>query len=339
MTRGLDFSPEALDGYLKGRLPALGDLVDITRFVGGQSNPTFRLTGTAGAAVLRKQPAGEILPSAHAVDREFRVMSALAGTDVPVPPMLHFCDDPSVIGTPFYVMGFLEGRVFHDGRLPGLSPDERAAVYDDMNRVMAALHRLDPAAVGLSDYGKAGGYFDRQIRRWSRQLELSRTNDVAVLETVRDWLAVNVPDEDETRIVHGDLRLGNVMFAKDRPVAIALLDWELSTLGHPLADVAFNCIGYHSTPDEYGGVLGLDLAALGIPGEDEYLERYYERTGRDTRLLPFHLVFALFRFAVIFEGIAARAKAGTAAAENAEHVGRLSGVFGARAAEIVERQG
>ena len=330
-----DLDVAALSGFLKGRLPDLGQLKSAERLTGGQSNPTYRLSGSAGQAVLRKQPSGDILPSAHAVDREFQVLSALADTQVPVPRVWLFCDDPTVIGTPFYVMEYVEGRVFHDCALPTLSSDERAAIYDSMNDVMARLHQVDWQAVGLSGFGREGGYFTRQMRRWSRQLELSCTRVIPELERVRDWLTNHLPDEAETTLCHGDLRLGNLLFAPDAPRAVALLDWELSTLGHPLADVAFNCIAYHSTPEEYGGLLGLDLDALGIPQEADYLQLYYERSGRSDRVGAFHLAFSLFRFAVIFEGIAARAKAGTAAAEDAERVGALSVAFARRADTLI----
>ena len=332
---GADLDFPALSGFLKGRLSALGELRSAERLTGGQSNPTYRLRGSVGQAVLRKQPSGDILPSAHAVDREFQVLSALADTRVPVPRVWLFCDDPTVIGTPFYVMEYVEGRVFHDCALPTLGRDERAAIYDSMNDVMARLHQVDWQAAGLADFGREGGYFTRQMRRWSRQLELSCTRVIPELERVRDWLTDHLPEDTETTVCHGDLRLGNLLFAPDAPRAVALLDWELSTLGHPLADVAFNCIAYHSTPEEYGGLLGLDLDALGIPQEADYLKRYYERSGRSDRAGPFHLAFSLFRFAVIFEGIAARAKAGTAAAENAERVGALSVAFARRADTLI----
>ncbi|WP_119168669.1 phosphotransferase family protein [Algihabitans albus] len=330
-----DFDLAALTGFLKGRLSGLGELRGLERLTGGQSNPTYRLKGSAGQAVLRKQPSGDILPSAHAMDREFRVLSALAETQVPVPRVWLFCDDPAVIGTPFYVMEYVEGRVFHDCALPELGAGERAAIYDSMNEVMARLHQVDWEAADLSGFGRVGGYFTRQMRRWSRQLELSSTRVVPELERVRDWLTDHLPDDTETTLCHGDLRLGNLLFAPDAPRAVVLLDWELSTLGNPLADVAFNCIAYHSTPEEYGGLLGLDLGALGIPAEAEYLDLYYERSGRNDRVSAFHLAFSLFRFAVIFEGIAARAKAGTAAAENAEQVGALGVAFARRADRII----
>jgi aminoglycoside phosphotransferase (APT) family kinase protein len=232
-------------------------------------------------------------------------------------------------------MAHVPGRVFHDCALPGVAPADRAAIYDSMNEVMARLHLVDWRAVGLDGFGREGGYFGRQVARWSKQLELSRTRDTPELDHLRDWLPVHLPADDETRIVHGDLRLGNLLFHPDQPRAVALLDWELSTLGHPLADVAFNCIAWHSTPEAYGGIMGLDIDTLGIPREADYLERYYQRTGRVDRVTPFHLAFALFRFAVIFEGIAARARAGNAASADAERVGTLGVAFARRAIQII----
>ncbi len=332
----LNFEPARLEGYLRAALPAIRGPMRVEPITGGQSNPTFFLLFDNRELVLRKQPPGELLPSAHAVDREYRVITALADTDVPVPRTLLFCEDRAVIGTPFYVMERLPGRVFHDSTLPGVSPDERAAMYDSMNDVMARLHTVDWRAVRLSDFGKPGNYFERQINRWTRQWQSSRTRDIPEIDRLIDWLPAHIPPGDETTICHGDFRLGNLMFHPTEPRVVGVLDWELSTLGHPLADVAFNCIVYHSTPEEYGGIRGLDLAALGIPSEQDYLARYCERTGRADSITGFHLAFAQFRFAVIFEGIAARAKLGTAASSNAEDVGKLSVAFARRACEMID---
>jgi aminoglycoside phosphotransferase (APT) family kinase protein len=334
-TQGLDFEPDRLDRYLKPALPDLKGDVQIERVPGGQSNPTFFVTYGARRLVLRKQPTGALLPSAHAVDREYRVMTALARTDVPVPRTILFCGDRDIVGTPFYVMERVEGRVFDDCALPGVAPDERRAMYVSLARTLAALHAVDPAAIGLGDYGRAGNYFARQIGRWTRQWELSRTADNADIAHLIDWLPGHVPADDETAVAHGDYRIGNVIFHPDQPRVVAVLDWELSTLGHPLADLAHSCIAWHSRPEEYGGLLGLDRAALGIPEEAEYTNAYYDASPRAARMAPFHLAFALFRFAVIFEGIAARAKAGTAAAANAAEVAYLSRNFAKRAVDVI----
>ena len=325
-----------LPAFLAEVAPALGPLRSAERLTGGQSNPTYRLRLANGMLVLRKQPDGDILPSAHAVDREYRVMRALAGTEVPVPEMVAYCDDREVLGTPFFLMAHLEGRVFHDSAMPGLAPAERGAIFEDMNRVMAALHLVDFEAIGLGDYGRHGGYFARQISRWSKQLDLARTRDLPELDRVRDWLQSNQPEDDETTICHGDLRLGNLICHPTEPRVIGVLDWELSTLGHPLADVAYNCIAYHSNHAEYKGLLGLDLEALGIPSEEAHLRRYYELTGREDGVTAFHLAFSLFRLAVIFEGIAARAQAGTAAATDAQAVGSLSVAYSKRAYALID---
>jgi aminoglycoside phosphotransferase (APT) family kinase protein len=320
-----DFDAERLEGYLKARLPELeGPMVPV-RIAGGQSNPTYRLKFAGSEVILRKQPTGELLPSAHAVDREFRVQRALAGTDVPVPRMLHLCEDRAVIGALFYVMEALDGRVVHDAAIPGATPAERAAMYDAMNEVLARLHKVDWRAVGLEGFGRPGGYFARQIARWTRQWQASRTREIPEIDCLIAWLPAHVPpDDDATTIVHGDFRLGNLMFHPRAPKVIALLDWELSTLGHPLADLAYNCLLWHSTPAMYYGIEGLDHAALGIPSPDAYVARYCARTGRTAGITPFHLAFACFRFAVILEGIAKRAEIGTAAGADAEQVGRLS---------------
>ena len=324
MADPLDFDPDRLEAYLKSQVTGLDGRMTVERIAGGQSNPTYRLRFAARDVILRKQPRGELLPSAHAVDREFRVQSALAATDVPVPRMVHLCADRAVIGTLFYVMEALDGRVIHDSSIPGAAPAERAALYDAMNEVLARLHQVDWQAVGLEGFGKPGNYFARQIARWTRAWQASRTRAIPELDRLVAWLPAHVPADDETTIVHGDFRLGNLMFHRTEPRVIALLDWELSTLGHPLADLAFNCLLWHSTPAMYHGIEGLDHAALGIPSRDDYVARYCARTGRSAGITNFHLAFACFRFAVIFEGIAKRAQIGTAAGADAEQVGRLS---------------
>jgi aminoglycoside phosphotransferase (APT) family kinase protein len=321
----LDFDPARLEPYLRARLPQLEGPMSIARIGGGQSNPTYRLRCAAGEVVLRKQPAGKLLPSAHAVDREHRVMAALGATDVPVPRMLHLCEDKAVIGTLFYVMEALDGRVVHDSSIPGVSPAERALMFDSMNDVLARLHRVDWQAVGLAGFGRPGDYFARQVSRWTRQWHASKTREIPEIDQLVAWLPAHLPSgADQTTIVHGDFRLGNLMFHPTEPRVIGILDWELSTLGHPLADLAHNCLLWHATRTMFYGVEDLDQAALGIPSEADYVRRYCERTGRPDGLSAFHLAFAMFRFAVIFEGIAQRARIGTAAAANAEEVGRLS---------------
>lgn len=331
----LDFPVSGLRAWLLAEL-GLGGEVLVERIAGGQSNPTYFVTVGGRRLVLRKKPAGPVLPSAHAVDREYRVLAALAGSGVPVPEVVAFCDDVGVIGTPFYLMERLEGRVVHDNALPGLAPDERRAVYLSMAGVLARLHGVDFRAVGLEGFGRVGGYLARQIGRWAKQWELSRTREVPDIERLIEWLPAHIPEDERTSIVHGDFRVGNVMLHETEPKVIAVLDWELSTLGHPMADLAHGCMGWHSSPDEFGGLLGLDLEGLVIPTEAEFLQAYAEASGQDLRLLPFHHAFALFRFAVIFEGIAARAKAGNAAAADAAEVGHLSERFAARAIEVIE---
>jgi len=316
--------------------PALGGLVgrpQIERIRGGQSNPTYYVSYEGRRLVLRKQPPGELLPSAHAVDREYRVISALASTSVPVPRAVLYCNDRAVLGTPFYLMERLDGRVFHDSTLPGVPAAERRQMYLSMADTLAALHAVDPVAVGLGDFGRPGNYFARQIARWTRQWEMSRTREDAAIDRLIAWLPANVPGDDRSTITHGDYRIGNLMFHASQPRVIAILDWELSTLGHPLADLAHSCMVWQTAPAEYGGLAGLPLDELSLPRQADYEARYYTAaTAGTARLAPVHLAFALFRWSVIFEGIAARAKAGNAAAENATEVGRLSSVFAQRAA-------
>ncbi len=336
----LELDPARLDAHLRDRLPGLDGPMRMERVAGGQSNPTFFVDFDNRRLVLRKQPAGNLLPSAHAIDREFRVISALASSAVPVPKALLFCGDKGVVGTPFYVMERLEGRVFHDCALPGCGPDERRALYRAMAETLAALHGIDPAACGLEDYGRPAGFYARQLRRWSDQWRTGRTREDAAIERLIAWLPANIPDDPRTGIAHGDYRIGNLMFHPTEPRVVALLDWELSTLGPPLSDLAHSCIAWHSAPDQYGGLLGLDLAPFGIPSQAEYAADYadaLERSGiaASPRMTGFHMAFALFRWSMIFEGIAARAKAGTASSADAGAVGGLAAVFAERAAGFI----
>ena len=331
--------PARLDIYLRARIPDLVGPLRLAPVAGGPSNPTFFVTTDSHRLVLRKQPPGPLLPSAHAVDREFRVVSALAGAGVPVPEALLFCGDRSVVGTPFYVMARVAGRVFHDGALPGATPPERRAIYRAMAETLAALHAVDPAARGLADYGRPQGFYARQMGRWSEQWRRSRTREDAHVERLIAWLPGQAPDDPRAGIVHGDFRIGNLMIAPDGPAVAAVLDWELSSLGPPLFDLAHSCIAWHSAPDQFGGLLGLDLPALGIPSQAEYEADYHaalERLGvAGPRMTVFHMVFALFRWSMIFEGIAARARAGTAAGADAGAVGGLAACFAARAAALI----
>ncbi|TCR64547.1 phosphotransferase family protein [Bosea sp. BK604] len=334
-----EFDANRLDDFLHGALPGrAGGKMELERISGGQSNPTFFVSypeiGTR--LVLRKKPPGPLLPSAHAVDREYRILKALSGSAVPVPPVLLFHGEDDVVGTPFYLMERLDGRVFHDTALPGIAPAERRQIYVAMAETLAALHRFDWQAAGLSDYGKPGNYYARQLARWGRQWRETRTRDIPAIDRLIDWLSAHLDASEETTIVHGDFRLGNLMFAPDGPHVIAVLDWELSTLGHPLSDAAFSCLPWHSTPAMYAGIVGLDREALGIPSQAEYLERYCAAAGRMDGPGTFHIAFSLFRFAVILDGIAARAKAGNAAAENAVAVGEMAESFAGQAEAVIE---
>ena len=332
----MEFDANRLEQFLRFQLPEMRGPMRLARIGGGQSNPTFFVSFDNRELVLRKQPASTLLPSAHAVDREFRVMQALSQTTVPVPKVVLFHPERDVVGTPFYIMEKLPGRVFSECALPNMKPQERRAIYMGMAEAMAALHQVDWAAIGLSDYGREGSYFSRQLARWSRQWIMSKTREDPAIESLIRWLGENLPDETETTISHGDFRLGNLMFHPTEPRVVGILDWELSTLGHPLADVAFNCMAWRTLPHEYGGIRGLDLNALGIPLETEYLNHYYKCSGRSDGVTAFHFAFALFRMAVIFEGIAARAASGNAASSDAAQVGGLSAAFAARALEFID---
>jgi aminoglycoside phosphotransferase (APT) family kinase protein len=321
------FDEASLGGWLRDHLQGFAGLERIEQFRGGQSNPTFLLTATDGAQyVLRKKPAGSLLPSAHAVDREFRVISALHGSPVPVARPLCLCTDPAVIGTMFYLMEYAAGRNLWDATLPGMAPPERAALYDEMNRVMVALHTLDYAAAGLADYGKPGNYFARQISRWSSQYRASETERIEAMEKLLVWLPANIPPGEETTLVHGDYRLDNLIFHLRSPRMLAVVDWELSTLGHPLADFSYHVMLWRLPAGEGGGLRGLDLVRLGIPSESEYIALYCARTGRSA-LEPgaweFCMAYNLFRIACIRQGIMKRVLEGTAASRHAREAGAM----------------
>ena len=333
----LGFDPDGLGDFLRLRIAGLDGEMAIARVAGGQSNPTFFLDFPGRRLVLRKKPGGPTLPSAHAVDREFRVLRALEGRDVPVPRALVFHGDDDIVGTPFYVMERIEGRVFDDAALPGLRPDERHALYLNMAEVLARLHAVDPQAVGLGDYGRPGNYFARQIARWGQQWEESPTDDIPALDMVGDWLRTNLPPDDgRVSIAHGDFRVGNLIVHLTEPRVVGILDWELSTLGHPLADLGFCCMPWHTSPDEYAGILGLDRDALGIPTEAAFVAHYAAKAQPAGPLTAFHIAFALFRFAVIFVGIADRARSGNAAGHNAGTVGLLARNFAQRALDVAQ---
>jgi acyl-CoA dehydrogenase len=316
-----------LADYLRAQGLIGGEPVQARALAGGQSNPTYRVTAGGGRDwALRKKPPGALLASAHAIDREYRLMKALAGTGVPVPRMVHYCESSELLGTPFYLMEFLHGRVFMDQSLPGLPPAERGAIYRDMNRVIAALHQVDYAAAGLGDYGKAGNYVGRQIARWSRQCRESTVPLHPAMRRLMDWLPEHLPAGDETTLVHGDYRLDNLIVHPAEPRVIGVLDWELSTLGHPLADLAYQCMAWRIPPALWRGIGGLDLAALGIPPEREYLAWYSAATGRDAAGdWDYYLAYNLFRMAAILHGIAQRAADGTAASADAAQTGRKAG--------------
>jgi aminoglycoside phosphotransferase (APT) family kinase protein len=325
------FDVAALEAYLAAKLPGFAGPLTVEQFKGGQSNPTYKLNTPSLSYVMRSKPgpAAKLLPSAHAIEREFRVMSALKNTDVPVAQMHALCEDESVIGRAFYVMEFVQGRVLWDQSLPDMSREERAAIYDEMNRVIAALHSVDVTAAGLADYGKPGNYFERQIGRWTKQYQASITEPIEAMDRLIEWLPAHIPasarDETQVAIVHGDFRLDNLVFHTSEPRIVAVLDWELSTLGHPLADFSYHCMSWHIVPGGgHGarGIGGLDHAALGIPTEREYVRRYCERTGRgdpDAVMADwnFYLAYNLFRIAGILQGIAKRIEVGTASSAQA----------------------
>ena len=332
----IDFDPERLEWFLNSKFGTAS--MSLERIAGGQSNPTYFVTHGNARLVLRKQPNGSILKGAHAVDREYRVLDALHPTGVPVPRPILFQDDPQLLGTPFYLMERVDGRVFPDGALGEAKPSERRALWMGLADAMAAMHGIDPHAVGLGDYGRPGNYFARQISRWSRQWQESPHPPIPELDQLCAWVASHQPDDDGlVSLAHGDFRMGNVIFDRTEPRVAAILDWELSTLGHPLADVGFCCMAWLTSPDEYGGILGLDHAALGLPSEEEFVARYMSARRGMPPLTAFHKAFALFRFAVIWVGIADRIRLGTAAGADALYHKDMAGRLARRGLEVIEK--
>ena len=314
------FDVRTLEAWLSVHLDGFVGPLDVMQFASGQSNPTFLLLARSGEYVMRKKPPGELLPSAHAIDREYRAIRALAGRGVPVPTARCYCDDPSIIGTPFYLMDYQPGRIFVDPRLPNLAPAERSAVYDSMNAVLARLHAIRWQTVGLADYGKSERFIERQLARWSKQYETSQTDQVPAMERLRDWLVTHIPDDELTSVVHGDYRLGNLIYDENSCMVVAVLDWELSTIGHPFSDLAYNCMTYHLPAGHpiSPGFVGADLEVLGIPSEEAYLADYAERSGLDPRPhWQFYMAFSLFRAAAIQQGVYARSLKGNAASTTA----------------------
>ena len=326
------FDVAALSSYLDKHLPGFQGPLTVEMFKGGQSNPTYKLVTPGMSYVMRAKPGpvAKLLPSAHAVEREFAVMSGLQDTDVPVPKMYCLCEDEAVIGRAFYVMECMQGRVLWDQSLPGMTATERGAIYTEMNRVISALHKVDFAAKGLAGYGKPGNYFERQIGRWSKQYTASITQPIVEMDHLMAWLPAHIPasalDTSKVSIVHGDFRLDNLMFHPTEPRVIAVLDWELSTIGHPFADFSYHCMSWHIPPGAFRGIGGLDLASLGIPSEADYIRSYCDRTHFCTPAelkidWNFYMAYNLFRLAAILQGIAKRVEAGTAASAQAASSG------------------
>jgi len=319
------FNETALADYLRRELENFPGKMAIRQFGYGQSNPTYLLSGGGKEYVIRKKPPGKLLPSAHAVDREFRILRALQHTDVPVPQTYLLCEDDAIIGTSFYVMERVKGRIF---RTPTASEAvdalTRAAIFDAMNDTLAKIHQVDWKALGLSDYGKPGNYMQRQISRWTRQYQASKTDPIESMENLIQWLPEHIPDDDSTAIVHGDFRLENLIIHPLEPRVVAVLDWELSTLGHPLADLAYNCLGYYlpTVGDLRTGYKDLDLATLGIPSETEYVASYCHRTGcGEVPNWEFFIAFSIFRLAAIVQGVYKRGLDGIASSDNAKRYG------------------
>ncbi|OGB22844.1 MAG: aminoglycoside phosphotransferase [Burkholderiales bacterium RIFCSPLOWO2_02_FULL_57_36] len=322
------FDVAALQEYMRQHVDGYSGDLTLEQFKGGQSNPTFKLTANGQCYVMRAKPgpAAKLLASAHAIDREFRVMDALHKAGFPAARQYALCTDESVIGRAFYIMEFIEGRVLWNQSLPGMTNAERAAHYDEMNRVIAQLHTIDYAAIGLADFGKPGNYFKRQIDRWTKQYKASETEKIDAMDNLIEWLPNNIPEGDDTSIVHGDYRLDNMMFHPTEPRILAVLDWELSTLGHPLADFSYHCMSWHIPEGQFRGIGGLDHKSLGIPSEQEYIAKYCERTGKTIRKedFTFYLAYNMFRMAGILQGIMKRYVDGTASSEQALKSGQAT---------------
>lgn len=333
------FDEAALARYLEPRLEGYAGDLQVLQMQGGRSNPTFLLRSGGRQWVLRKQPPGDLLPSAHAVDREYRVQAALAGTGVPVARMFVFCDDRSVIGTPFYVMERMQGRVFHSSTMQGVSPAERRRMFSALVEVLARIHTVDWQAQGLGDFGRPGNYFARQISRWTKQYQTSKTTEIPEVDRLIEWLPAHIPDDDETTLCHGDYRVGNVMFHATEPRIVAVFDWELSTLGHPLADLSYLCLLWHQTEAEFGGVLDLSIEGTGIPTQAEFEAEYCRLAGRAHGLQPFHMIFSMFRLVAILEGVRARALAGNVSSTDGRETLDRSLELARRAVVLLERTG
>ena len=332
------FDTAALERYLRVHVTGFSGALTVKQFRGGQSNPTYYLTAGGKEYVLRRKPPGKLLPSAHAVDREYRVITALGTTGFPVPRTYALCTDPSVIGTVFYIMDCVHGRVITDPAIPGLTPSARSAMYDSLSHVLARLHTVDWRALGLADFGRPGNYFARQIHRWTEQYRASETEKIDAMERLIAWMPEHVPSGDETTLVHGDFRLGNVVIHPSEPRVAAVLDWELSTLGHPLADLAYNCLPYRFTR-EWEGLADKNLTELGIPTEEEYVAAYCRRTARaEIPDWSFCLAFAMFRLAAIAQGIMGRVIAGTANDPNARERGARARPLAESAWALVARR-
>ena len=317
------FDIDRLQGYMEQHVDGFSGTISLSQFKGGQSNPTYRIDAGGQSYVLRRKPPGELLPSAHAVDREYRVISALADTDVPTPKTYCLCEDAEVIGTAFYIMEMVQGRILWEATLPDMSRDERGQIYASMNEAMAALHKVDYTALGLADFGKVGEYRERQIHRWSKTYKISETQSIPEMDRLIEWLPQNIPAGDETTLIHGDFRMDNMVFHPTEPRVIALLDWELATLGHPVGDFTYTMMGWRLGRDLFRGIADADQAALGIPSEAAYIAQYCALTGRDgIDDLEWYLAYNMFRLAAILQGIAKRAEDGTAASPHAVGQGR-----------------